>query len=129
MSTRPILTITRSREDATTLLSALALDGWKSQWVSNCQDALAYLDWQTPGLVLCESRLRDGSWKTVVDALEVIKSAQLLMVFPSGADRALETDVLNLDGYQVQVKPFDPVELEDVIRTAILHAEVPVTGI
>jgi hypothetical protein len=61
MSAPPILTITSSCEDAASLLSVLALDGWTTQWVSNCQDALVYLERHTPRLVICESRLRDGS--------------------------------------------------------------------
>jgi len=129
----PILTITSSGEDATSLLSVLALEGWTTQWVSNCRDALSYLDRQTPRLILCESRLRDGSWRTVMDALEVMQNAPLLAVFPSRADRTLVADALNIasnrEGYQVLLKPFDPLEVQDVIRTAIVDTEAPVTGI
>jgi DNA-binding NtrC family response regulator len=125
MSAPSILTITNSRKDAASLLSVLALEGWTTQWVSNCRDALSYLERHPPLLVLCESR---GGWKTVMGALEVMENAPLLIVFPSRADRTLVTDALNSEGYQVQLKPFDWVEVENVLRTAILHAQVPIPG-
>jgi len=100
MSAPPILTITESREDETTLLSVLALEDWTNQWVSNCRDAMSYLERHTPRLVLCESRLPGRGWKTVIDALEVMENAPLLIVFPSRADRTLVTDA-HLEGYQV----------------------------
>jgi hypothetical protein len=55
-----------------------------------------------------------------------MENAPLLIVLPSRADRTLVTDAHNSEGYQVQLKPFDSVEVETVIRTAILHAEAPV---
>jgi hypothetical protein len=57
-----------------------------------------------------------------------MENAPLLLVFPSNADRNLEADVLTLEGYQVQMKHFDAVQIENVIRTTILDAEVPVQG-
>ena len=122
-----ILTITNSCEDAASLLSCLAPNGWTTRCVSNCRDALAYLGQNAPCLVLCESKLSDGSWRTIADALLAMKNAPLLMVIPSRGDETLVTDALNLEGYQVQLKPFDPVEVGDVIRTAVLEAELPVS--
>ena len=61
---------------------------------------MSYLERHTPRLVLCESRLANGGWKTVIDALEVMENAPLLIVFPSRADRTLVTDA-HLEGYQV----------------------------
>lgn len=122
-----ILTITNSCEDASSLLSCLAPNGWTTRCVSNCRDALAYLSQNAPCLVLCESKLSDGSWRTIADALLAMKNAPLLMVIPSRGDETLVTDALSLEGYQVQLKTFNAVEVEHPIRAAPLGAELSVS--
>lgn len=119
-----ILAIATSCEYASSLVSLLAPPGTPVQCVSTCRGALEYLARNATSLVLCESRLPDGDWRTVIDALLTMKNAPLLMVFPSRADETLVADALAQEEFQVQVKPFDPVEVKDVIRTVLIGSEV-----
>ena len=56
-----------------------------------------------------------------------MKNAPLLMVIPSRGDETLVTDALSLEGYQVQLKTFNAVEVEHAIRAAALGAELSVS--
>ena len=117
-----ILTVSKSCGHVTELVSALAGHGWTTQCVSTCRDALAYLDQHATHLVLCESKLPDGSWKTLLDALLTMRNAPLLAVYCSQGDDALLMDVLKLDGYQTVVRPLDFNELGNALAAAALGA-------
>ncbi len=122
----PILAITNSRDDALSLLASLTPSGSSIQWFSNCLQGLSYLNRHEACLVLCESRLTDGTWRTIMDALLGMANAPLLVAFPSHGDSALAEDAANVEGFQVQQKPFDEREVGNVIRAALVKAEATV---
>ena len=116
----PILTVSSSCGNVTALISTLAGYGWTTQCVSNCTDALVYLDSNAPCLVLCESKLPDGSWRTILDALQIMPSAPLLVVFSSHSDHSLLTDALKLDGYETVIRSLAFNELRKAVTAAAL---------
>ncbi len=116
---KPILVITNSCERAGALVSILALGDWPCHCVSNCRDGLDYLGASPTRLVLCESRLSDGTWRIVLDALQAMRDAPQLVVFSSHADEALWAEVLNLGGYDVLMSPFDRNELQRTVASAL----------
>ncbi len=123
ISNAPILAITNSCEDLYSLTAILAVDGWISRCVSNCRDAVDYLGENPTRLILCESRLPDGDWKTVLNAVEAMPNAPLLVVFSDHANDSLWAEVLNLGGYDVLVKPFDRKEVQQTVAAALRNAK------
>jgi DNA-binding response OmpR family regulator len=71
-----------------------------------------------PAILICERDLPDGTWKDVLDRLQSMAKAPLLLVVSRHADESLWAEVLNLGGYDVLLKPFDRSEVTRVIGMA-----------
>lgn len=63
----------------------------------------------------------DSSWKSLLAALDQLPDRPLLVVTSRLADEHLWAEVLNLGGYDVLMKPFDPQEVVRVISLAWLR--------
>ena len=70
---------------------------------------------------MCESDLRPGTWKEVLEELRTLLDPPLLIVTSSFADERLWAEVLNLGGYNVLAQPFDSREVFRVVGNAWLH--------
>ena len=84
-------------------------------------EGLAFLRRQAARIVVTERDLPDGNWRQVLDALRPLTPAPLLIVASRHADERLWAEVLNLGGYDVLSKPFDPQELSRVLHLACAH--------
>jgi DNA-binding response OmpR family regulator len=122
-----ILAVTNSCEKVETLVSILALEGWTTRYVSTCRDAIAFLDEYPTGLVLCERKLSDGTWKTLLAVIETMQDAPLLVAFSNCPDESLCTETLNLGGYDIRAKRFDPNEVQRTIAAALRRSEALAT--
>jgi DNA-binding response OmpR family regulator len=69
-------------------------------------------------VAICERNLPDGNWRVVFDELERFAAAPLMIVVSRLADHALWAEVLNLGGYDVLLKPFEPKELIWAVTSA-----------
>jgi DNA-binding response OmpR family regulator len=81
-----------------------------------CQEALQLLKESGIPVIVCDTNLRDGTWR---DILNSARNATLV-VSSRCPDERLWAEVLNLGGFDVITKPFDKRELDHVLQTACL---------
>ena len=91
---------------------------WTVYVASDAAEAKQILRETSVPVILCESKLPDGSWKDLLAAADVIQSPPLLIVTSRLADEYLWAEVLNLGGYDVLAKPFNSDEFIQVISMA-----------
>jgi DNA-binding response OmpR family regulator len=94
---------------------------WGTREVNGYREAIAVIAEQHPDVVLCEASLPDGSWKDLLEALSRRVNPPYLIVTSRLADEYLWAEVLNLGGYDVLAKPFDPEEVCRVVGLACEH--------
>ncbi len=94
-----------------------------SFWVRTCSDAGQVLSDKEIGVVLCEDRLTDGSWKNVLELAKGRICPPTVIVTSFVADDRLWAEVLNMGGYDVLAKPFSQDEMSRVIQLAAEHCE------
>lgn len=88
----------------------------------NCCEALQCLRRNRVAVVICGSKLPDGDWKAVLDALNGTPAApKLIVVSQAPDDDAFWAEVLNLGGWDVLAKPFVPEEVVWATRSAWLN--------
>jgi DNA-binding NtrC family response regulator len=69
-------------------------------------------------VILCEHRLPDGSWRDVVREAEQISPRPPTVVMSATADPGLWPEVFNCGGYDLLMRPLDPVELYALVPMA-----------
>jgi DNA-binding response OmpR family regulator len=68
-----------------------------------------------PDVVLCEPALVGGTWKDLLSELQREPNPPKFIVCSLLADDRLWSEVLNLGGYDVLLKPFDPTEVSRIV--------------
>lgn len=106
------------------MVSTLALRGWTVRHVSSCREAIAYLDEYPTELVLCDSKLSDGTWITVLEAIQKMEDAPLLVASTNCADPAQSVAVHQLGEYEVVLKRFDSKEIRCTVAAALRLSHV-----
>jgi DNA-binding NtrC family response regulator len=72
-------------------------------------------------LVICDHRLPDGGWKSVLAALDSMEDRPVLIVSSRLADERLWAEVLNLGAFDLLLgSPFVPEEVLRVTESATL---------
>ena len=64
-------------------------------------------------MLLCERYQADGSWEDLLRATAGLRTPPNIIVFSRLADESLWAEVLNMGGFDVLIKPFQP---EEVLR-------------
>jgi DNA-binding NtrC family response regulator len=95
---------------------------WDSSSVRNCWLAFELLSCGIFAVVFCESK----SWKKMLQPLRGDSEMPPLVVVSRVADAHLWSEVLNLGGYDVLVKPFKPGEVAHVLKSVSLNKQRPV---
>jgi len=116
-----VLAVSPRAEDHTCLYGIFSHSNWRIATVSTREEAVQFLRTNRMAVVLCESRLPDGTWKDMLEALRLLPIPPLLVVASSEADDNLWAEVLNLGAYDVLSKPFDRAEVTRIISLAWLH--------
>jgi len=114
--TAAALAISPSPADRVRLREILSPANWKLYEASGCREAMTLLREQSVPVVLCERDQTDCNWEEFLDTTARLPAAPNLIVFSRLADESLWAKVLNLGGFDVLVKPFDP---EEVLRVAL----------
>ena len=76
-------------------------------------------------VVFWDCDLPDGTWVNLLTLLAESADAPLLIVASRLADERLWAEVVNLGGFDVIAKPFEPGDVEHVVRTAWLCRREP----
>jgi DNA-binding response OmpR family regulator len=124
-----VFLITTDAQDPASLRRVLPRGQWRIITCGSVSDAAAKIDVASPSVVLCESDLPEGNWKHVLSLLQAKDAPPPLLVISRHADERLWAEVLNLGGYDVLLKPFDPSEVTRVLamarRFSLAHNPAP----
>lgn len=106
-----VLGISPDPNDHTKL--AQLCEGWRWRFLEaqTCRQALTRIRSDRVTVAICERDLPDGNWRAVLDQLDQVPAAPVLIVASRHADDALWAEVLNMGGYDVLPKPFEPKEV------------------
>jgi len=118
-----LLLLSAAKEDSASLAQMLRGSNWNLLVTHNCQEAQEVLDRVPVSVVLCEREIPDCSWKGFLRHLESRPNAPKLIVCSRMADELFWSEVLNLGGSDVLVKPFDQKEVAWVVTSALMGRE------
>jgi DNA-binding response OmpR family regulator len=106
--------VTANAEDLEVLRPVLEGHHCRLEWARTRAQALPLLKAPGCGILLIDSDLPAG-WKNFLRDAQALTYPPALIVVARMADDRLWAEVLNLGGYDVLVRPFDPREVERVI--------------
>jgi DNA-binding NtrC family response regulator len=112
-----ILLASPSEDDHISLRRILDGSNWQLVDAFSCEEARALLLEREVPVVICESRLPDGNWKSFQEETLSFSRPPRLIVSSRLADDYLWGEALNLGCYDVLPTPF---ESEEVLRVAFL---------
>jgi len=116
-----ILAIFPKSEDRSTIERIFSDSHWHVEFVRTPLEAQTVLHTFAIRLLICDDRFPDGSsWKDVFRELQHMSSPPPMVVAGCRGDGALWSEVLNLGGYDLLMKPLDANE---VLRTVNLACE------
>ena len=119
MGTITILAALSQEGDHESLRNILGQPGLNLQFVRTFQEALAALGGSEIEIVISESRFEDGhGWMHLLDEVRGAVNPPPLIVADRLADAVLWAEVLNIGGYDLLQKPFDPGEVLHVVNAA-----------
>jgi len=116
-----VLAVSPYEEDHVLLRHIFSHSNWHILGARSGGEASAILRAAAIPVILCESELPDSTWIEVLRETERLSVPPLLIVTSRVADDHLWAEVINLGGYDVLMKPFDPLEVVRVISLAWLH--------
>jgi DNA-binding NtrC family response regulator len=119
--TTTILLVSHMAEDHTDLRRLLERARLQTLEAYCCREAAATIAARDLDVILCEANLPDGNWKQLLEGFSSTANPPDLIVTSRVADEHLWAEVLNLGGYDVLAKPFDPEEVCRVVGLACEH--------
>jgi two-component system, NtrC family, nitrogen regulation response regulator NtrX len=115
------LLISPEEQDYEILADMFRQEGWTLRVASSLDSASAHLACGVPTVVITERDLATGSWKDVLDWIQGLPHAPLVIVISRLADCQLWSEALNLGAYDVLAKPLNQSEVLRVLNSAWVH--------
>jgi DNA-binding response OmpR family regulator len=104
--------------------------GWQIHLAQTFEEVLSAVREKRVGVLLSDPLFSDGhGWKDLLDEIQRLEFPPMLVVTDRLANERLWAEVLNLGGYDLLMKPFDPEEVLRVTSsawTAWKHSRVTV---
>ncbi len=72
-------------------------------------------------VVICESDLKPGSWRDLLQSMETLSNPPFMIVTSRHADEYLWAEALNMGAHDVLAKPFYAAEVIRVVNSACLR--------
>ncbi len=116
-----VLAVSSAEDDIRLLRHIFSHSNWIIHTARGCGEAAELLRRGHIPIVLCDFELADGNWRDMLRALADLPEPTLLIVASRTADEYLWAEVLNLGGYDVLMKPYEPQEVIRVVSLAWLH--------
>ena len=113
-----ILVASAQQEDHETLQLIFDHRNWRILKAETCAETRKVLRETKVAAVISDRDLPDGSWKEVLYELALMKAPPQLIVASRLADDHLWAEVLNLGGFDVLQKPFEPSEVMRAVSMA-----------
>jgi DNA-binding NtrC family response regulator len=117
-----VLCVSPDPQDLRTLRRVLD-STWQVAAVATCRECAEWVQETSVSVIVCESRLEDGTWKDVLENSIASGHGPLVIVTSRLADALLWSEVLNLGGHDVLAKPFDEEEVRRVLNAALLQKQ------
>jgi CheY-like chemotaxis protein len=116
--TMAMLIASPDSEDHVVIPEMLAQSDWEWNLSRNRRKAERQLARGRIGVVLCERDLPDGGWQDLLETCRSLEKPPSFIVCSRLADELLWSEVLNLGGYDVLMKPFEREEVVRVVYAA-----------
>ncbi|MGC8792310.1 MAG: response regulator [Bryobacteraceae bacterium] len=116
-----VLAVSSAEDDLRFLRNLFDHSRWIIHTARGCAEAADFLCRNPMPVIVCDNQLADGSWRDLLRIVSTLPGHPLLIVTSRAADDYLWAEVLNLGGYDVLAKPFEPEEVIRVISLAWLH--------
>lgn len=116
-----VLAILPSKEDRASLQEIFSHSRWDLHHAEALRAAIPLLEEVKSGVIISGDQLPDGSWRDVLEQLQLRGNAPPLVVASRLADEALWAEVLNLGGFDVLPTPFDAPAVIRSITVAWQH--------
>ena len=114
-----LLAVPACAEERDFLHNLFGASGWEIHLAQTFQEVRAAVRKKGVGVLLSESQFSDGHcWKDLLFEIRRLESPPMLIVTDRLADERLWAEVLNLGGYDLLLKPFDPEEVLRVVSSA-----------
>jgi FixJ family two-component response regulator len=105
-------------DDLERLLGILSRCGCQVEWWATMTDAVITLNNLLIPVVICESKLSDGTWRDLLRQVSPMSCPPLVIVTSRLADDQLWAEVFNRGAYDLLMKPFDAREVARVVSLA-----------
>ena len=121
MPKRLALFVSPHDEDQWSLIHILQPEGWSVDTARTCAEAMRSLEMELAPVVIVESHLADGTWKTLQNRLMCMELPPKLFVTSRLADERLWAEALNRGCFDVLAQPFRGGEVRRCISSACRH--------
>jgi FixJ family two-component response regulator len=112
------LVIGLSHDECSAIRKGAEAMGWKNKEVQSYREAMLQLCREKSGVIVCNSRLPDGTWEDILSATATQTVRPRLIVVSRHADERLWAEVLNLGGFDVLASPCDDREILRALEMA-----------
>lgn len=116
-----LLVIGANPEDHAALQRIVTELDWRVSTATTRWGALNRLASEHIAAIFCDEVLEDGTWKDILNQIGAGGSAPPIIVTSRLADAFLWSEVLNLGGYDVLLKPFSTLDVTHVLRNISLR--------
>ncbi len=123
-----VLAVSADERDHERLQRFFTHSNWHIFGVHGCEEARKALQQGRFGVVLCDRKLPDGTWRDLLEVLAGLDWSPLLIVAGEDVEADLWAEVLNKGGYDVLSKPFELDEVMRIISLAWLHWRQQLVG-
>lgn len=116
-----LLTVSTDGSDYQMLRQIFHHQDWQIARARTCQEAGRLMAEREPAVVICDMNLGDGCWRQLLEQAQSLEHPPMIVVVAPSADNNLWSEVLNLGGYDVLLRPFEKTEVIRVISMAWRH--------
>lgn len=111
-----ILVVSSDLESRRSLIAILHQQGWDPVSASTIDEAVAVLAKETVGLVFCDQKLADGSYRDFLATARYLRPAVRTVV--TSADWGEPSDAMRLGAFDVISSPCRPTDVEWMVIQA-----------
>lgn len=116
-----ILAVSSDERDHAQLRQIVSRSNWWLYEANTCHEVMEFLRESPVAVLVCASEVADGTWKSLLNQLEMMLFPPLMVVTSDHDEPSLWAEVLSYGAYDFLCKPFDDAEVTRIISLAWLH--------
>jgi DNA-binding NtrC family response regulator len=114
-----VLALCGSSRDLAMLGEVSRQAGWEMHAAGSYREAVKLLCFDRMPVMLCDCSFRDGTWLDIISHIAPLMNPPRLIVMCAQGNESLWSQVLNMGGFDVLLKPLNPDEVMRVVSHAI----------